>query len=565
MKIFFNYIKQHRFLLFLSIFLTLLTTFTTVILPIFAGRLIGSIFNPQAVIDNTFSIILVGLPFVILWSLSKYFSSLSIVMLAQKVVFSIRNDMFKKLTNIKPILFKEKNSGEFISNILNDVQVLENFISTGFLELVKNPLIVLGCLVLLVYTSLKLTLSILVIAPFFVIVILIGNLSKKISEDIQSKISDATSLMSESISGIETIKGFGVEDVFREKFYRYSKDYTSSQIKFTKFGVLPVPVSDFFGALAVIVVILVGAFEVKLGNLSYENFATFITAIFFMSQPIAILGSQFVLFQRALIAMERIKKLLDMEEEKKHEGISVLKNGRIVFDNVSFSYDGKNIVLNNINLEIEDKETVAIVGPSGSGKSTMISLIMGFILPTKGRLIVGGENMEDYNLRDYRKYLAIVPQNIVLFSSSVKDNVSFGGDFTIEEIIEACVLANANEFIEKLPEKYDTILKEGRLSGGEKQRIALARALVRKPKILILDEPTSSLDPISESYVNDSLRKIKGKQTMIIVAHKLSTVLMADKIVVIKDGEILEVGTHDELIKNKGKYFETFSSYINTL
>ncbi|MFN4245788.1 MAG: ABC transporter ATP-binding protein [Brevinematia bacterium] len=564
MKTFLKYIRKHKFLLFLSIFLTLVTTIATVILPVFAGKLIGNIFNPKAFVENTLSTVLIGLPFVVLWSLSKYLSSLSIIVLAQKVVFNIRNDMFKKLTNIKPILFREKRGGEFISNILNDVQVLENFISTGVLELVKNPLIILGCLVLLVYTSLKLTLSILLISPLFIIVIVIGNLSKKVSEDIQNRISDATSLMSESISGIETIKGFGVEDVFRDKFLKYSQDYTNAQIKFTKFGVLPVPVSDFFGALAVIIVILLGTFEIKSGNLSYENFATFITAIFFMSQPIAILGSQFVLFQRTLTAMERIEKLLIAEEEKEHGGINVLENGGIVFDNVSFSYDGKSFALENICLKIEDKETVAIVGPSGSGKSTMISLIMGFILPDKGKLLVGGRDITSYNLKEYRKYLSIVPQNIVLFSSSIKDNISFGGNFSFEEIVEASILANAHEFIENLPNKYDTILSEGRLSGGEKQRIALARALVRKPKILILDEPTSALDPLSESYVNESLKRIKGKQTMIIIAHRLSTVLMADKIVVIKNGKIIEVGNHDELMKNKGEYFDTFSKYVNT-
>ncbi|MGC8869578.1 MAG: ABC transporter ATP-binding protein [Brevinematia bacterium] len=565
MNLFWRYVRSYKFLLSISIFLTLLTTLFTVILPILAGRIIGSIFDPKSLISNTFEIVIIGLPIIVLWSLSKYFSSLSIVLLAQKVVFSIRNDMFSKLTKVKPLIFKTKSSGEFISNVINDVQVLENFISTGFLELVKNPLIILACLGLLIYISWKLTLVVLGVVPLFAVVIIIGNLSKKVAGDIQNRISDATSIMNESIVGIEVIKGFGVENKFKEKFFSYSREYTNSQIKFAKFGVLPVPISDFFGAIAVILVLIVGAYEIKNGSLDYEKFATFITTIFFMSQPISILGSQFVLFQRFLVALERISKLFKLEEESVSEGIDKLSSGEIVFDSVSFSYDKQFLVLRNINLRIEDKEMVAIIGPSGSGKTTMVSMIMGFVLPDEGELFVGGVNIRNYNLVEYRKHISIVPQDIVLFSSTIRDNIDFGGGFSFEEIVEASKLANAHEFIERLPKGYDTFIGEGGagLSGGQKQRIALARALVRKPKIIILDEPTSSLDPISEKYINESIKKIKGRQTIIVVAHKLSTVLMADKIVVLKDGEIVEVGSHQELMNKREHYFELFSTYIS--
>ncbi|MGB9621097.1 MAG: ABC transporter ATP-binding protein [Brevinematia bacterium] len=565
MNLFWRYVRSYKFLLSISIFLTLLTTLFTVILPILAGRIIGSIFDPKSLISNTFEIVIIGLPIIVLWSLSKYFSSLSIVLLAQKVVFSIRNDMFSKLTKVKPLIFKTKSSGEFISNVINDVQVLENFISTGFLELVKNPLIILACLGLLIYISWKLTLVVLGVVPLFAVVIIIGNLSKKVAGDIQNRISDATSIMNESIVGIEVIKGFGVENKFKEKFFSYSREYTNSQIKFAKFGVLPVPISDFFGAIAVILVLIVGAYEIKNGSLDYEKFATFITTIFFMSQPISILGSQFVLFQRFLVALERISKLFKLEEESVSEGIDKLSSGEIVFDSVSFSYDKQFLVLRNINLRIEDKEMVAIIGPSGSGKTTMVSMIMGFVLPDEGELFVGGVNIRNYNLVEYRKHISIVPQDIVLFSSTIRDNIDFGGGFSFEEIVEASKLANAHEFIERLPKGYDTFIGEGGagLSGGQKQRIALARALVRKPKIIILDEPTSSLDPISEKYINESIKKIKGRQTIIVVAHKLSTVLMADKIVVLKDGEIVEVGSHQELMNKREHYFEIFSTYIS--
>ncbi|MGC8964462.1 MAG: ABC transporter ATP-binding protein [Brevinematia bacterium] len=564
MNLFWRYVRSYKFLLSISIFLTLLTTLFTVILPILAGRIIGSIFDPKSLISNTFEIVIIGLPIIVLWSLSKYFSSLSIVLLAQKVVFSIRNDMFSKLTKVKPLIFKTKSSGEFISNVINDVQVLENFISTGFLELVKNPLIILACLGLLIYISWKLTLVVLGVVPLFAVVIIIGNLSKKVAGDIQNRISDATSIMNESIVGIEVIKGFGVENKFKEKFFSYSREYTNSQIKFAKFGVLPVPISDFFGAIAVILVLIVGAYEIKNGSLDYEKFATFITTIFFMSQPISILGSQFVLFQRFLVALERISKLFKLEEESVSEGIDKLSSGEIVFDSASFSYDKQFLVLRNINLRIEDKEMVAIIGPSGSGKTTMVSMIMGFVLPDEGELFVGGVNIRNYNLVEYRKHISIVPQDIVLFSSTIRDNIDFGGGFSFEEIVEASKLANAHEFIERLPKGYDTFIGEGGagLSGGQKQRIALARALVRKPKIIILDEPTSSLDPISEKYINESIKKIKGRQTIIVVAHKLSTVLMADKIVVLKDGEIVEVGSHQELMNKREHYFELFSTYI---
>jgi subfamily B ATP-binding cassette protein MsbA len=525
------------------------------------------VLSPEKLISNTLEIILIGIPIILLWSLSKYFGSFFIVKLSQKVVYEIRNDLFEKLTKISPVSLKKNQQGDFIANLLNDIQVIENFVSTGLLELIRNPLIIVGCVILLFYTSWKLSLAVLAISPLFLILVYISNYSKHIADKILSKISQATSLMNESLVGIETIKGFGVEDKFKKKFFSFSSEYTDSQIRFAKFSVLPVPVSDFLGALAVVVVLLLGSYEMKLGSLSIESFSTFITAIFFMSQPISILGSQFVLLQRAIVALERIKKTMEMEEEVSTGRYKSLEDGSIAFRNVYFSYDGTRYALDGISFEISDRETVAVVGASGSGKTTLISMIMGFIIPQKGDVIVGRRSIKDYELPQYRKHISFVPQDIILFSMSIKDNISFGlDDVTFEEIVRVAEVSKVLEIVEKLPNGFDTLLYERglQLSGGERQRIAIARALIRKPKILILDEPTSSLDPISEKYLNETLMNIKGKQTMIIVAHKLSSVLMADKVVFMRDGKVAEIGTHEELFSKKADYFELFSAYITT-
>jgi subfamily B ATP-binding cassette protein MsbA len=568
MDLFFKYIKKHKTLVFLSVLFTLITTVVTVFLPVLAGKVLDTVFSPEKLLTNTLEVILVGIPVILLWSLSKYFGSFFVVKLSQKVVYELRNDLFDKLTRVSPVFLKSTQQGDFISNLLNDIQVIENFVNTGFLELVRNPLIILGCIILLFYTSWKLSLVVLAISPLFLILVFISNYSKHIADKILSKISQATSLMNESLVGIETIKGFGVEDKFREKFFNFSSEYTDSQIRFAKFSVLPVPISDFLGALAVIVVLLFGSYEIKSGKLSIESFVTFITAIFFMSQPISVLGSQFVLLQRAIVALERIKKTMQLEEERSNiSGYEEPEDGSIVFKDVFFSYDGFRNALDGVSFEVRDGETVAIVGPSGSGKSTLISMIMGFIIPQKGDVIIGGKSIKEYNLPKYRKHISFVPQDVILFSMSVKDNIVFGLDnVSFEEVIRVSEVSKVLEIVEKLPNGFDTLLHERglQLSGGERQRIAIARALIRKPKILILDEPTSSLDPISERYLNDTLRSIKGRQTMIIVAHKLSTVLMADKVVFMKDGKVVEIGTHEELINRKSEYFELFSSYIMT-
>jgi subfamily B ATP-binding cassette protein MsbA len=568
MDLFFKYIKKHKTLVFLSVLFTLITTVVTVFLPVLAGKVLDTVFSTEKLLTNTLEVILVGIPVILLWSLSKYFGSFFVVKLSQKVVYELRNDLFDKLTRVSPVFLKSTQQGDFISNLLNDIQVIENFVNTGFLELVRNPLIILGCIILLFYTSWKLSLVVLAISPLFLILVFISNYSKHIADKILSKISQATSLMNESLVGIETIKGFGVEDKFREKFFNFSSEYTDSQIRFAKFSVLPVPISDFLGALAVIVVLLFGSYEIKSGKLSIESFVTFITAIFFMSQPISVLGSQFVLLQRAIVALERIKKTMQLEEERSNiSGYEEPEDGSIVFKDVFFSYDGFRNALDGVSFEVRDGETVAIVGPSGSGKSTLISMIMGFIIPQKGDVIIGGKSIKEYNLPKYRKHISFVPQDVILFSMSIKDNIVFGLDnVSFEEVIRVSEVSKVLEIVEKLPNGFDTLLHERglQLSGGERQRIAIARALIRKPKILILDEPTSSLDPISERYLNDTLRNIKGRQTMIIVAHKLSTVLMADKVVFMKDGKVVEIGTHEELINRKSEYFELFSSYIMT-
>jgi len=567
MNLFFSYIRRHKALVILSLSLTLVTTIVTVFLPILTGKILGSVLSPEKLISNTLEIILIGIPIILLWSLSKYFGSFFIVKLSQKIVYEIRNDLFEKLTKISPVSLKKNQQGDFIANLLNDIQVIENFVSTGLLELVRNPLIIVGCVILLFYTSWKLSLAVLAISPLFLILVYISNYSKHIADKILSKISQATSLMNESLVGIETIKGFGVEDKFKKKFFSFSSEYTDSQIRFAKFSVLPVPVSDFLGALAVVVVLLLGSYEMKLGSLSIESFSTFITAIFFMSQPISILGSQFVLLQRAIVALERIKKTMEMEEEVSTGRYESLEDGSIAFRNVYFSYDGTRYALDGISFEISDRETVAVVGASGSGKTTLISMIMGFIIPQKGDVVVGRRSIKDYELPQYRKHISFVPQDIILFSMSIKDNISFGlDDVTFEEIVRVAEVSKVLEIVEKLPNGFDTLLHERglQLSGGERQRIAIARALIRKPKILILDEPTSSLDPISEKYLNETLMNIKGKQTMIIVAHKLSSVLMADKVVFMRDGKVAEIGTHEELFRKKADYFKLFSAYITT-
>jgi len=386
---------------------------------------------------------------------------------------------------------------------------------------------------------------------------------KKITLKIQSKIADVTATLQEVISGIHIVKVFAMEPYEQKKFNDVNKRYFNSFLKGVKITAASTPLVHLFSTGGMIAVVWFGAYQVLMETLSVEDLIAFALYLAAMSAPIKRLTHVNLVVQQAIAASQRIFEVIDTQiktaEQPQAKELPPVA-GKVEFENVSFSYDDE-LVLDGINLEVNPGEVLAIVGPSGNGKTTIINLIPRLYDANSGRVLVDGYDVKSVKIQSLRQQIGVVPQEIILFSGSVKENIAYGKiDASFDEVVEAAKAANAHEFIINLPDGYDTQIGEHgvKLSGGQRQRIAIARAIIRKPKILILDEATSALDSESEMLIQASLSEIMKHQTTIVIAHRLSTVINANKIAVLDKGKIVELGTHHELLKQGGLYSKLY-------
>lgn len=566
MKSLLKYFLRHKFLFFSGTVISIVYALLTMVIPIFAGAFVGVLekikpgMELASILKTLEPLLIAGIITIFLWASSKYLSNYLIGILAHKVMYDIRNDLYKTLIKMPIEYFLKKKKTDLISRIINDVQALEIFLTVGFPEILRNPIVILGCLIIMVITSPVLSSLLLVLIPAFTLVAYIGSKARKIGEEVQRGISDVMQLMEETLSGIAVIKVFNAEEKAIEKFFETNKRYMKKQIGIMSLQSSSFPISDLFGAFTVFLLLLIGGIQITKGILSLERFTRFLGLAVQLSYPMSMASFMYVSAQKALGAMRRVEEIVE-EKEKMVTNIVLLKkpsiNGNIRYEDVWYSYnEGEGFVLKDISLEIREGETVAIVGPSGSGKTTLISLIPRFIDPTKGVLFIDGVDSKEIDPEYLRKYISMVPQEIYLFSGTIRENLLISNPgASEEELMEALERAYALDFVNKKG-GLDVYIGEGGkgLSGGEKQRLALARAILKKPRILILDEATASLDAESELKIQQALEEILGKQTTIVITHKLFTVMKADKIIVLLNGRIIEYGTHEELMSKEGIY-----------
>jgi subfamily B ATP-binding cassette protein MsbA len=457
--------------------------------------------------------------------------------------------------------YKDNRGGEIISRVINDVNILQNFIVSGVIVLIKDPFILIGGICLIFYIHWKLALLTMVVAPLIAFTIArIGARIRKLTYQIQSRMADVTSILQETILGISIVKLFCGERKQIDKFHNKNREYFKLYVKSIKLMSASTPIVELLGITGVILVIWYGGYEVTQGKLTTGSLIAFVGYLLTVSRPIKEFTRANMLIQQAIAASQRIFELIDTKvmivEAPTAIELPAVK-GKIEFVDVSFGYNDKEYVLKDINLKIEPGEILALVGPSGGGKTTLVSLIPRLYDPVMGVIKIDGYDIRNVTISSLRKQIGIVPQYTILFPGTVAENIAYGEkDISLDKIIEAAIAANAHEFIINLPYGYDTYIGENgvKLSGGERQRIAIARALVRKPRILILDEATSSLDTESENAIQAALAKIMHHQTTIVIAHRLSTIIHADRIVTINDGRITEIGTHHELVSCNGLY-----------
>ncbi len=513
--------------------------------------------NKDTQIITIFPLIYVA--FFTLKGLFSFIHSFLMRAVGAKVVRDVREQLFKKVIGLPMKFYVKKPSGELISRIINDSGVLQNLLGFSVKDIFVEGTTFIVLLTIAFIRRWDLTLVALIVLPFsFFVINKFGKKMKKIGQKTQEQISFLIVRLTESISGIKMIKAFLREKLHEDKFDRENKKYYRIALKSARTSGYSKFLHEIIAGLGSTLILFLGLYLVVQGEMTMGDLLSFFAAVGMMYTPIRRIGTANNNLQQARAAAERIFYLLD--EEPETDGTVELPAIRdeIVFNNVSFVYPGtKREVLNNINFKIKKGELVAIVGKSGAGKTTLVDMLPRFNRPTGGNILFDNIDVNDATLKSLRGNIGIVSQDIILFNETVRGNIALGKpDATDEEIIESAKAAFAHEFIKEMPDGYDTVIGEKgvRLSGGQKQRISIARALLKNPSILILDEATSSLDTASEIIVQKALDNLMTNRTTFVIAHRLSTVRKADKILVLDKAGIVEIGRHEELVRNGGIY-----------
>ena len=507
------------------------------------------------------SLMVVGL--VLLKTSFNYLGSYAIVPLINGVIRDIRNKIYLKITNLSIAYYSEERRGDILLKATGDVQELANTILRPLRKSIKAPIQIIIYVTALFVMSYKLTIVVLVLIPLSGYVIsLVGKNLKKTSIKGQNKLGELLSLLEETVFGLRIIKAFNSEDRVRRKFSRENQKYTRIMNKILRKRMLANPFSELLSFIAIIVIMYYGGTQVlddSVNSLTPEAFITYLIIFSQIIQPAKVISNYYYSMKKGLASFDRIDSLLNAEEkiqEKKDALPLETFTEAIRYSDVSFRYNTDD-VLRGVSLEIRKGQTVAIVGQSGAGKSTLVNLLPRFYDVNGGDITVDGVSIRDVKIRDLREQIGLVSQESILFNDTVFNNIGFGRDqVSREEVEHAARVANAHNFIMELEEGYQTNIGDqgNKLSGGQKQRISIARAILKNPPILILDEATSSLDTESEKLVQEALYSLMHNRTSIIIAHRLSTVRQADKIVVLHQGEIRETGNHDQLLEQDGIY-----------
>jgi len=480
--------------------------------------------------------------------------------IGQNVVKDIRSKLYAKLQNLSLDYYTHKRGGEMISRITNDVRLVENAVAYGSTDLVYQTALVIIFMSLTFFLNLKLAVVCIFLVPLISFpIVKVGKVLRKLSKKSQEKMADINSLLYETIIGTRIVKAFNMENYEIDKFNRVNYDYYKISMKSIKRLLFLSPLTELLGVLAACFILFWGGKDIISGKISFGVFGVSMGALLSLIRPFKKLSQVNSINQQAVAASERIYEVLDTNptvvERAGAKELAGFKDS-VIFDHVWFNYADQEI-LKDINLEVRRGQMLAIVGPSGTGKTTMVDLIPRFYDPKKGRVLIDGVDIRDVTLKSLRQQIGIVTQETILFNDSIRGNISYGStQATQKEIEEAAAKAHAHEFIKHLPQGYETVIGDRgmKLSGGERQRIAIARALLKNPPILILDEATSQLDSEAERIVQEALDRLMHGRTVFVIAHRLSTVRNAHRIVVLDRGAIVEQGSHSELVVRNGLY-----------
>lgn len=504
--------------------------------------------------------------FVVLRPPIEYYRQYFAQWTASKILYDIRDRLFTHMQRLSYKYYSNTRAGEVISRMINDVEQTKTFVVTGLMNLWLDVATIMIAAAIMFTMDVQLTFVSLILFPFyaFSVKFFFGNL-RKLTRERSQALAGVQSYLHERVAGISVIKSFAIEDYEQTQFDQQNKNFLTKALDHTRWNAKAFAVVNTITDIAPLLVIGFSGYQVLQGNLTIGEMAAFIAYIDRLYNPLRRLVNSSTTLTQAIASMDRVFEFMDEKYDIKDSPDAIeLKqvHGDISFRNVSFSYeeDGET-VLKKLNIEVQKGETIALVGMSGGGKSSFVSLIPRFFDVTEGEILLDGKDIRSFKVRSLRDKIGMVAQDNILFSESVKSNILLGRPgASDEDVIQAAKAANAHDFIMSLPEGYDTKVGERgvKLSGGQKQRVAIARVFLKNPPILILDEATSALDLESEHLIQEAIEKLAKDRTTFVVAHRLSTITHADRIVLIEHGEIVEDGSHDELMAKQGGYHRLF-------
>ena len=566
-----TYLKPYRWVILLTLAIMIMISVAEMAGPILIQQAID-----HAIPDSNLGYLnLIGIMYLLLrivMAVGMYFRTRLMNRTGQSMIYNMRKELYNHLQKLSLRFFDGRPAGKIMTRLTSDIENLNELLTSGIVQVINDMITLVLIMGIMLYMNVRLALYTFIIMPILVFIATkLRNYVRDNWREVRKKRSAMNAFLQESISGIRTIQAFTQENDSQESFKMVNDDYTVTQIKATKTSLLFRPSVELTAAIGTCIVYWVGAYYVLDGKITTGILVAFFSYVGRFWEPISRMSNFYNTMLVAMASAERVFTILDTEPEISNS-LDATKmgviDGSVEFNGVHFAYDEGTPVLKGINFQVEPGQSIAIVGPTGAGKSTIINLIPRFYDVTEGKILIDGRDVRNVEVDSLRNQMSIVLQDPLIFSGTIRENIRYGKlDATDDEIIEAAKAANAHEFIMEFDSGYDTDVQErgSRLSVGQRQLISFARAIIANPRILILDEATSSIDTKTEKLIQDAIQKVLLGRTSFIIAHRLSTIRNADKIIVIDDGCIVESGSHEELMDQRGVYFNLNKAQYHNL